>query len=49
MGMWYCCTSNTVDSHSYRLQTTHGAVFSSLIKVDFHFSLLTSSSMQMLY
>lgn len=28
MGMGYCCTSNTVDSHSYRLHTAHGAVFS---------------------
>lgn len=45
MGMWYCCTSNTVDSHNYRLHITHGAAFSSLIKVDFHFSPLTSSSM----
>lgn len=38
-----------LDSCSYRLHTIRGTVFSSLIKVDFRFSLLALSSMQMLY
>lgn len=35
--------------HTVSLQTTHGAVFSSPIKIDFHFNLLTLSSVRMLY
>lgn len=48
MGMWDCCTLNTGFT---QLQTAHirGAVFSSLIKVDFHFNRLISSSMWMLH